>query len=919
MSLLQRFHMRRKSSATVTVTPAFSSTSTSILSTCCTSTCLKPSAASCSLSSSLSTVASSTLSPCPLSPASSYLSSPPGSPSAPSKQKVVTVEGKKKWVEEPTFREEDKNTTNSTSSLNLSSELDMSYAGCASAIVKSGGYGHSDLHPGEQLLAAAEDGMAIEEKERKKPTKTQTFPIWSSEKEQVQFKIDQHEEVKGKMQTDRPPRPQDKRNNSINSGSSNISSIHTGTTTIPANTTATSTTTTNQRTVVPVRKGGHFRWEESGETGEKKEEEGCKTSICIYNTSNGDIYTINTDGNDTIQGIKVKLFQLINVDIKNMKLCLYGKELQNCKRICENNAANHTDSKLVSGLSSLFLSLHITTTTTCSTTSSLGNSRAKTTSFVEESEQKTGEGQPTTGASFSRINSSRSFSGIIEMNTMVKTASSTRGRIIHRRSEDLSPGGEAARYSRAKSGGGPAAAAQPGRRDGRSSGRNTITNNKRGSVQNSSNLPRYHDICAENTRTGTRPASGENNKVMDNNSSVGSLRGKDWFSSRRKELRDDHDEESDGVLSQPRSPLWFRTPNVEKEYHQRNNSNYNTNPGNTCNSTGEGFSNPSSTGGRQPPITLPTINTIPTDELSAIPYRNLNPIISSSCGVLVSSTVDEWKSSFRTPRTYPPLVGTTGGGSSSSCSSAVSSAIRPDSLAPIRVFSSPPTRHTSLLKHQLCVTTAGGISVEEERRRLIQKNYLDALELNPEAFCKVVMLYIDIKINNVEFKAFVDSGAQMTIMTETAARKAQIDHLIDTRFHGQARGVGAAPIIGRIHMTNISVSGTQRNYSNMSQDGIYPNSQNITSTSKEGKKVDEETLPKKNHYSSSSVLCSTSSEVSLLCSFTIMSDQDVDVIVGLDMLMKHECIIDLARHVLKIGDIVVPFLPEKDLPKRNKK
>lgn len=50
-------------------------------------------------------------------------------------------------------------------------------------------------------------------------------------------------------------------------------------------------------------------------------------------------------------------------------------------------------------------------------------------------------------------------------------------------------------------------------------------------------------------------------------------------------------------------------------------------------------------------------------------------------------------------------------------------------------------------------------------------------------------------------------------------------------------------------------------------------------------------------------------------SITVIDQQGLEFILGLDMLRRHQCNIDLKDNVLRMGSEVVPFLQEKDIPK----
>jgi len=141
------------------------------------------------------------------------------------------------------------------------------------------------------------------------------------------------------------------------------------------------------------------------------------------------------------------------------------------------------------------------------------------------------------------------------------------------------------------------------------------------------------------------------------------------------------------------------------------------------------------------------------------------------------------------------------------------------------------------------------------KQNLINDNYDLAMDVIPESFIPVKMLYIKGKINYKELDIFVDTGAQVSVMSLSLAKQLGIDYLIDHFCEGKLVGIGTKEMIGKIHYIDIQ--------------------------------LDNFNLP---------------------CSFTIIDNDNLKIMLGLNTMLSTGCILDLKQKKMIFNNYEIKFL-----------
>ena len=124
------------------------------------------------------------------------------------------------------------------------------------------------------------------------------------------------------------------------------------------------------------------------------------------------------------------------------------------------------------------------------------------------------------------------------------------------------------------------------------------------------------------------------------------------------------------------------------------------------------------------------------------------------------------------------------------------------------------------------------------------------------------------EINKIKIHAFIDTGAQNTIISKTLAEQCGLMNLCDERYAGIAKGVGTSKIIGVVHAAQIKIE-----------------------------------------------------DKFLMCKISVLESISIGFIIGLDNLRAHRCSIDLSNNCLVFPDagINVKFLSDGEVNKFEEK
>lgn len=123
------------------------------------------------------------------------------------------------------------------------------------------------------------------------------------------------------------------------------------------------------------------------------------------------------------------------------------------------------------------------------------------------------------------------------------------------------------------------------------------------------------------------------------------------------------------------------------------------------------------------------------------------------------------------------------------------------------------------------------------------------------------LVYLKAEYNDIAFKIMIDSGAQVSIMSESMMKTLELEHYLDKRTQGVAHGVGTSKILGSIIGCNLKLN----------------------------------------------------NKFYLPVNFKVIENSDPNIVLlGVDFLYTYNCMFNFKDKVIEMNDIKLKFLDEFD-------
>ena len=173
------------------------------------------------------------------------------------------------------------------------------------------------------------------------------------------------------------------------------------------------------------------------------------------------------------------------------------------------------------------------------------------------------------------------------------------------------------------------------------------------------------------------------------------------------------------------------------------------------------------------------------------------------------------------------------------------------------------------------------------------------------------MLRVECQVGTSRLDAFVDTGAQVTVMSLECAQRCGLMSLVDKRFTGNAKGVGSTRIVGRIDGIELVLGPPQRPGGQENDDDEEEEEEDDDEKAKahlEHRRRERERLQKGGRFFSGrrslpAQAPARQPEVGQVrlrnARLMILEDLDLDMLIGMDLLRQGDCEICISKNVLR--------------------